>query len=93
MLNHDNAPAHKALIIQQFFVEKNVAVLGKPPYSPHLAPCDLFLFPMPQELIKKTNFSDFEAISKAVTTEPRKVPQESSQKCIHACQNIILKCV
>ena len=45
LLHHDNAPAHNALGILKFFAKNNIAALEQPPYSPDLAPCDLFLFP------------------------------------------------
>jgi len=44
-LLHDNAPSHNAAIVQKFLANRNVAVLHHPPYSPHLAPADYFLFP------------------------------------------------
>jgi len=45
VLHHDNAPAHTALSIREFLAKKNIPVLPHPPYSPDLAPCDLYLFP------------------------------------------------
>ena len=44
-LLHDNAPAHKARIVTDFFESEKVTDLPHPPYSPDLAPCDCFLFP------------------------------------------------
>jgi transposase len=38
VLHHDNAPAHTALLVQEFLMKKNIATLPKPPYSPDLAP-------------------------------------------------------
>ena len=52
----DNAPAHNALSIRQFLVERNVTVMDHPPYSSDL---DL------KEVIKGVHFSDMEAIKKA----------------------------
>ena len=43
LLHHDNAPAYNPLL--EFFAKNNIAALEQPPYSPDLAPCDLFLFP------------------------------------------------
>ena len=40
LLHHDNAPAHNAFSIGKFLA-KNIAMLGQPPYSSDLAPCDL----------------------------------------------------
>jgi len=37
-LLHDNAPSHNAAIVKKFLVNRNVAVLHHPPYSPDLAP-------------------------------------------------------
>ena len=93
MLHHDNAPAHNALSIRQFLAEKNVAVLDQPPYSPDLAPCDFFLFPKLKEVIKGTHFSDVETIKTAVTTELRRIPQDSFQECMNAWQKRMKKCV
>ncbi|UYV82258.1 hypothetical protein LAZ67_21001480 [Cordylochernes scorpioides] len=42
-LLHDNAPSHSSLIVRRFLAKNNVCVLNHPPYSPDLAPCDLFI--------------------------------------------------
>ena len=49
-LIHDNAPAHKCVLVQDFLKEEKVVQLSHPPYSPDLSPCDFFLF----LLLKKT---------------------------------------
>src|SRR5580692_1661011 len=76
LLHHDNAPAHNALSVRQFLVDKNITVLEQPPYSPDLAPCDFFLFPKLKGVIKGTRFPDVDAIKRAVTTELRRIPAE-----------------
>lgn len=93
LLHQDNAPAHNALSIRQFLAERNIAVLDHPPYSPDLAPCDFFLFPKLKGVIKGVHFPDVEAIKKAVTTELKRIPEESFQECIEAWQNRMTKCV
>ena len=45
ILHHDNAPAHTSHLVHQFLAKHSTAQLQQPPYSPDLAPCDLFLFP------------------------------------------------
>ena len=50
-LIHDNAPAHKCDLFQDFLKEEKVVKLSHPPYLPDLRPCDFFLFP----LLKKTH--------------------------------------
>ena len=82
-LHHDNAPAHTALSICQFFAERNIATLVHSPYSPNLAPCDFFLFPKIKSVLKGTHFSDIDSIKKAVTTELKKIPENAFQKFLN----------
>lgn len=56
ILPHDNAPAHTALLIQQFLAKNNTVVMSQPPYSPDLAPCDFFLFPKLKRTLKGNVF-------------------------------------
>ena len=42
---HDNAPAHTALSVRQFWTKTGMTPLPHPPYSPDLAPCDFFCSP------------------------------------------------
>lgn len=42
LLLHDNAPAHRSILVQEELARQQVAVLPHPPYSPDLAPCDFF---------------------------------------------------
>jgi hypothetical protein len=44
-LLHDNAHAHKARLVTEFFASEKVIVLPHPLFSPELAPCDVYLFP------------------------------------------------
>ncbi|GFV55279.1 uncharacterized protein TNCV_5010261 [Trichonephila clavipes] len=45
LLHQDNAPAHTARSVKQFLISKNIPMMGYPPYSPDLAPCDFLIFP------------------------------------------------
>jgi hypothetical protein len=45
IIRHYNAPAHKALSIKQFFVQKPITEIEDTNYSPDLAPNDFWLFP------------------------------------------------
>ena len=89
MLHHDNTPAHSALSIRQFLTGRNVPTLEQPPYSPDLVPCDFFPFPK----LKGTQFPDVEAITRAVTTELRRIPEEAFLGCIEAWKKRMDKCV
>jgi len=71
-LLHDNAPAHKAAIVCQFFTPKNVTTLYDPPYSPDLSPPDYFLIPKLKMKLKGLHFADVAEIEEAVNDEIKK---------------------
>jgi histone-lysine N-methyltransferase SETMAR len=43
-LLHDNAPAHRSVLVKDFLAKNYVTKLEHPPYSPDLAPADFYLF-------------------------------------------------
>jgi hypothetical protein len=45
LLHHENAPSHTFVLTQQFLAKHKMTVILLSPYSPHLTPCDFFLFP------------------------------------------------
>ena len=69
VLLHNNAPSHNAAIVKKFLVNRNVAVLHHPPYTPDLAPADYFLFPKLKFSLKGQRFQTVEEIQSAVTRE------------------------
>ncbi|KAJ4443895.1 hypothetical protein ANN_05682 [Periplaneta americana] len=52
-LMHDNAPAHRAIIVKNFLA----TALDHPPYSPDLSPPDYFLFPRLKSHLKGRRFN------------------------------------
>ena len=72
-LLHDNAPAHKAASVCQYFTQKNVTILYHPLYSPDLSLPDYFLFPKLKMKLKGLHFADVAEIQEAVTDELQKV--------------------
>ena len=69
VLHHNKAPAHTTLSIGEFLVKKNIPVLPHPPYSPDLAPCNLYFFPKLKLKLKGHHFGTMENIQKIVTDE------------------------
>ena len=61
-LHHDKAPAHRAVTTNEFLAKHNIPSLPQPPYSPDLAPCDLFLFPQLKKTMKGCQFDYVEDI-------------------------------
>ena len=50
-LIHDNAPAHKSKIVQDYLRLESIKQLPHPPYSPDLSPCDCFFFPRLKKML------------------------------------------
>jgi transposase len=42
ILRHNNAPAHNTQSVKTFLAKHKIPILELPPYSPDLAPCNLF---------------------------------------------------
>nr|KAG5697247.1 hypothetical protein BaRGS_031243 [Batillaria attramentaria]KAG5697713.1 hypothetical protein BaRGS_000598 [Batillaria attramentaria] len=66
---HDNAAPLKAKITTTFLEEREIKVLAHPPYSPDLAPCDFWLFPILKERLAGRKFDRIQDLSKAVKSE------------------------
>jgi transposase len=73
MLRHDNALAHASLLIREFLAKNETTVVPQPPYSPDLAPADVFLFPKPKSTLKGRRFESTEENS---LTELRAIPKK-----------------
>ncbi|CAB3257263.1 unnamed protein product [Arctia plantaginis] len=61
-LHHDNAPANRTGKTIDYLREVGVKLLGHPPYSPDLAPCDFALFPYAKKALKGRRFSNDEEL-------------------------------
>jgi histone-lysine N-methyltransferase SETMAR len=56
MLHADHAPAHTSLLICQFLAKHETTVIPQPPYSPDLAPADLFFIPQIKNDVERPMF-------------------------------------
>jgi hypothetical protein len=68
------AGAH-CFVWQQFLATKNMVVVPYPPYSPHLAPCDFFLFPRMTSKLKGCHFQDVTEIQEQSLTALHAIPK------------------
>jgi hypothetical protein len=59
---HDDATSHTSVFTQQLLVKYNMAVIPHPPYSPDLAPCDIFLFTKTKLKLKGRRFDIIQEI-------------------------------
>ena len=44
ILYPDNAPAYISMLVREFLAKNKIVIMPPPPYSPELAPADLFHF-------------------------------------------------
>ena len=62
LFHHDNAPTHASAVATAKLIELGYELLPHPPYSPDLAPCDLFLFPNSKKSLAGPKFESNEEI-------------------------------
>ena len=75
-LLHDNAPAHKSAMVQEYLKESGLDVLGHPPYSPDLSPFDFWMFPRQKEMLAGLHFESCCSIGSAVYQCLQHIPKE-----------------
>jgi len=57
-LLHDNAPAHRSVLVKDFLAKNKVTISEHPPHSPGLATADFYLFPRIKSATKGRVFCD-----------------------------------
>jgi len=80
ILHHDNAPAHTSHLVQQVLAKHGTVQLQQPPYSPDLAPCDFFLFPWLNKVLKGHRFETTEDIKQNSTKTLLDIPKRGVRK-------------
>ncbi|KFD54678.1 hypothetical protein M513_04378 [Trichuris suis] len=66
LLQHDNAPVHRAKVALAAIQQCGFGQIDHPPYSPDLAPSDYFLFGNLKQHLRGTVFSDDNELKSAV---------------------------
>jgi len=64
-LLHDNAPAHRSVLVKDFLAKDNVTTPEHPPYSPDLDPAEFYLFTRLKSTLKGRRFNDATDIKNA----------------------------
>ena len=75
-LLHDNAPAHKSTMVQEYLKKSGLNVLDHPPYSLDLSPCEFWLFPRLKEMLAGHRFESHCGIGSALYQCPQHIPKE-----------------
>ena len=69
ILLHDGAGPHRAACVTQLLSDWEWEVLGHPPYSPDLSPCDFHLFAALKEPLRGQRFSSVDDINAAISNQ------------------------
>ena len=93
LLLHDNASAHKAKVTTTFLSEQGIQVLDHPPYSPDLAPCDFWLFPVLKEKLAGRKFDRVQDLAKAVRSELSGLPKTDYQRALENWRRRLELCI
>jgi transposase len=86
-------PAHNALSVKQFLANKNITVLEHPPYSPDLAPCDFYLFPKIESVLKGTHFLSVENVKAKMVEILNSLTEHDLRNCYERWQRHMQLCV
>ena len=64
--HQDNAPVHNFILVTDYLTKMGIKRVPQPPYSPDLAPCDLWLFPKLKEKLRGCCYETIEEMKEAV---------------------------
>ena len=88
----NNAPVHTVARTRNFLTEKAIQSLGHPPYSPYLAPANVFLFPTVKAALAG-NFIEGTSVKTAWERVVGGLPKEAFFKAYQKWHDRRLKCV
>ena len=80
-MHHNNAPSHKAIIVNEYMTKNSTNIIEQPPYSPNMAPVDIFLFPKFKLPLGGTHFHSIEDIKENSRRELESIPENKFKKC------------
>jgi hypothetical protein len=71
--------------VSEFLAKHSIPVVPHPPYSPDLAPCDIFLFPRLNSTLTGKRFQYVAEIQLNMTLQLQAIPKQASPR--HAFKN------
>uniref|UniRef100_A0A8C4XCQ2 Semaphorin 4D n=1 Tax=Erpetoichthys calabaricus TaxID=27687 RepID=A0A8C4XCQ2_ERPCA len=93
ILHHDNAPPHKSNKTVEFLAKSGIEVLHPPPYSPDLAPCDVWLFPTVKKELKGMDFEDRDSLISVVEGQLDQLTEPDLRHCFDRWIYRMKKCI
>ena len=93
VLLHDNASPHTSKLTRDYLESQKIKVLAHPPYSPDLAPCDFWLFPLVKNKLAGRKFARPENLARAIGAVLKSIPQKDYRKCFSDWIERLNRCV
>ena len=93
ILLHDNARPHTANTIKGLMQNFKWEVLGHPPYSPDLSPCDYAIFGPLKKALRGKRFTSDDDVKQYVRNWFRTQPREFYETAIHRLVTQWDKCI
>ena len=81
-LLHDNAPAHRSILVKDSLAKNSVTTLEHPPNNADLGPATFYLFPRQKSALKGRRLCDATDIINNATKELKRISQEGFQEFI-----------
>ena len=91
--DQDNTPVHNAIIVTVYLTNMGIMTLPHLPYSPDVAPCDLWLFPKLKEKLRGCRYETIEEMKEAVTKVVDTLTQEDFNRAFKKLLERSNKCV
>ena len=79
--HQDNAPVHNSILVTDYLRNMGIKTVPHLPYSPDLAPCDLWLFPK----LRSSRYKRIEEMKEAVTKVIDTLKQEDFHGAYRSC--------
>ena len=93
LFHHDNAPSHRASTTQETIDRRSIEVLGHPPISPDLAPCNFFWFPTLKKILRGRQFDNVADLQRAVQSAIASLGPSAYKNCFYSWIKRCIKCI
>ncbi|VVC29679.1 Protein-tyrosine phosphatase-like,Dual specificity/tyrosine protein phosphatase, N- [Cinara cedri] len=91
--HHDNASAHTAISVRQFYTKNYMIPLSHPPFSPDLAPCDFFLFPRMKRYLKGKHSVEVNEVEQKTLEVLKDIKENEFQRCFEQWEMRLEECI
>ena len=78
------------MLVREFFAKNKTIIMPQPPYSPDLAPVDIFLFPKLKTSMKGKRFATIEEIKEKSKQELLTIPKRRISEVFRALEKNVL---